>query len=230
MVDCKRTHDSLSDYIEGLLTGEQVQAIEAHLKRCPQCRDLRERVQQTMILLGSLPQITPSATFDEKLRERIRRERAKTEHRLWNRLPSFQIGRPWPALAFSMAIVVIGLGLFLFRGLLFQEEQPLFLVDGDDQRRVERLRTPTDSTNAEVPYRLTGEEEAFPNYVLPALSPQILELRREYRPFLWEPSDDQELASGETYLQGTSHMQHTVRYVLPSAYPQATMKVTTFNP
>lgn len=230
MVDCQRIHDSLSDYIEGSLEGKRFQAVEAHLKRCPACMGLCERVRKTMLLLGSLPEIAPSLTFEQKLRERTRAERARAERRLWDRLPSFRFPRPRPAFTFSVVVLTVTLGLFLFRGSLFQGEQPLILTDAEDQTKIERFTPPPESTDAESPIRLAREGATAPNYVLSGLSPQILELRREYYPLLWEPFDKQTSIAGETNGQEPAQRQYTVRYVLPSAYPQTTAKTVTFNP
>ena len=229
MISCKWIQNSLSDIIEGSLKEEKLQAVEAHIQQCPMCKNLRERVRKTMLMLESLHKIVPSETFDQNLREKLRRERVREHRRLWDRLPSFRSVRPWPAFAISIVIVAVGLGLIFLGGSLFQSDQPLYFAEGDDQW-IERVSSLTESTSVDSPFRLTSQGDEIPHYVLPALSPQILELSREYRSPLWESLVDGESIFEKDRTSGQSHMQHTVRYVLPSAYPQATRKARTFNP
>jgi len=228
MVNCKRVQDVLSDYIEGSLSKETLQHVEDHIQACLTCRHLNESVRNTVHLLGSLSEISPSDTFEQNLRVKIRAERSREGHRIWNRMPSFPRLRPWPALVVSMTLLAVG--LFLFRGSLFQEQQPLFLTDSNDQRKIERVNMSPESTSVFSPSDMDGESFQIPNYILSTFSPQTSELQGEFHSPWWESSTNDQSLSEKALMLEQWYRQNTVRYVLPSAQPQATMKTVTFNP
>jgi len=221
MAKCKRVQDGLSDYIEGTLSGESLREVEDHIKICQQCKMLSERMHSTIQLLGSLPDISTSDTFELKLRQRIREARSSERNRFRKGILSFPLFRPVPAFSLSAAVVLIGAVVFLFRGSLFPEKQPLIFVNGADQTKIERLSAPSESTGISNPYHVVNEAS------VPA---GMFDPRQQYHSPFWDVSSDDQLAAEDDWMIAPQYGQHTVRYVLPSAQPQVARRTVTFNP
>ena len=70
-----RVRNLSSDYIEGELDQEEVEAVESHLDMCPPCRTFFNTLKATIGLLGSSKRHEPPRSFRERLQERLRLER-----------------------------------------------------------------------------------------------------------------------------------------------------------
>ncbi|MFQ6091868.1 MAG: anti-sigma factor family protein [bacterium] len=229
MSDCKRTQNSMSYYLEGLLEGGRIKAVETHLQQCSECAGVCDRMQRTVEVLGGLQEIVPSPSFEQNLRESLRLERARSHHRVWDRLPSVVLARPRPAFVLAMAVVAMGVGVFLLKGSFFQRESRLFVSD-ERPTRGERVETLRESTRIGAPLRLVSHGDEVPNYVLRRVSPQILELRREYLSPSWEAHVNREYVLEQVQVRRTSDGEHIIEYVLASAPPQKRLKATSFSP
>ena len=230
MINCKRVQDVLSDFIEGSLYEKDLHHIEDHLSGCATCNTLYERVRGTIRLLDSLPAVSPSVDFEQGLREKLHAERNREGKRFPNRLPLFPFLRPRPIFALVIPIVAIGLGVFLFRGSIFQEQQPVSLATGTDQTKIERFTTPPESTSADTPYQAASGVRQNPNYILSNMSPQTFDLDGVSAPLLWESAREGQFLSGESFMDAQMNVRRPVKYILSSVQPPTIMKTVTFDP
>ena len=230
MIDCERAQDSMSDFLEGLLEPEKLNAVKRHVLQCSQCTRVYERMRRLKELLGGLPERAPSPAFEQNLREKLRLERERSGRSVWHRFPSLVPVRPKPVLVLSTACLAIVIGLFLFKNMFFQQKQPLFIVDSEHQTKVERVSTPAETTHSEPPARLVGEWNPAPNYVLRKISPKHLELGRDYLSPTWQSHFNREYVLGQTRLQWTPEGLQAVEYVMPSATPPRRLQAVTFSP
>jgi len=53
-MDCKKTRELLSEYIDGRLAVDEAAALAAHLEECGECRDLERELRATVALVGDL--------------------------------------------------------------------------------------------------------------------------------------------------------------------------------
>jgi anti-sigma factor RsiW len=80
-MNCDYCKDKLSAFIDNELSSEEHSLMEEHLKTCPSCAREAETLNQLGVLLGSIPEETPSAAFVQTIVKAavIRR------HSLWNK-------------------------------------------------------------------------------------------------------------------------------------------------
>ena len=71
MVDCAAFLTSYSDYRDGLLPAPQMEGLDAHRAACESCGRYDRIVGGGVDVFRSLEPLTPSADFEERLRERI---------------------------------------------------------------------------------------------------------------------------------------------------------------
>ena len=65
-----------SEYLDGELDGEAAKMVEAHLEMCPPCSAFFRTLKATIGLLGSSERTLAPSNFRERLRQRLRKERA----------------------------------------------------------------------------------------------------------------------------------------------------------
>jgi hypothetical protein len=58
-MDCKRVEDLLSMYIENELPGELHREISLHLEQCQPCRQLKEKIEDLMVIFPELEEDVP---------------------------------------------------------------------------------------------------------------------------------------------------------------------------
>ena len=114
IVNCNITQGLLSPYLDGVVTGAQMQAVRQHLDACPACAREYLLLRKTQQLLTSASRPVPPADLGLKLRLAISREAAQTRRpryeglrlRLENTLNAFMV----PATAgLACAILIFGL-------------------------------------------------------------------------------------------------------------------------
>ena len=112
--NCNSTQGLLSPYLDGVVTGAQMQAVRQHLDACPACAREYLLLRKTQQLLTSASRPVPPADLGLKLRLAISREAAQTRRpryeglrlRLENTLNAFMV----PATAgLACAILIFGL-------------------------------------------------------------------------------------------------------------------------
>jgi hypothetical protein len=114
IVNCNITQGLLSPYLDGIVTGAQMQAVRQHLDACPACAREYLLLRKTQQLLTNSSRPVPPADLGLKLRLAISREAAQTRRpryeglrlRLENTLNAFMV----PATAgLACAILIFGL-------------------------------------------------------------------------------------------------------------------------
>ena len=114
IVNCNITQGLLSSYLDGVVTGAQMQAVRQHLDACPACAREYLLLRKTQQLLTNSSRPLPPADLGLKLRLAISREAAQTRRpryeglrlRLENTLDAFMV----PATAgLACAILIFGL-------------------------------------------------------------------------------------------------------------------------
>jgi predicted anti-sigma-YlaC factor YlaD len=76
-LDCDQVQEISSDFIDEDLDGDAKRKVVAHLGWCPPCTAFINTLRATVGLLRATPAEAPPADFKERLRDSIRRERAR---------------------------------------------------------------------------------------------------------------------------------------------------------
>ncbi|HEY2925107.1 MAG TPA: zf-HC2 domain-containing protein [Candidatus Eisenbacteria bacterium] len=71
-MNCRSVESLFSSYIEDEISQEERRTLEAHLMGCRRCSLAMREVRATMSLLERMPEVAPSAHFDEDVFARIR--------------------------------------------------------------------------------------------------------------------------------------------------------------
>jgi anti-sigma factor RsiW len=69
---CKELVELVTDYFEDALSPRDRSSFEEHIMSCPPCRAHLEQMQQTIRLLGSIPEETVSPDAETTLLEAFR--------------------------------------------------------------------------------------------------------------------------------------------------------------
>ncbi len=128
---CREAKSSLSEYLDGAVTGRQMQALGSHLAGCRDCRSEYELLQQTQKLVSGLGRPQAPADLPLMLRVAISREAAQARQprfegfrvRLENALSAFML----PATAGLVSAILI----FALLIGLFTLPSPLRASDND---------------------------------------------------------------------------------------------------
>ena len=109
-MNCQQVRNHLSDYSEGLLPPQQIEAIREHLTSCERCRSECQTFQTMLSALQTLPSVVPSSHFNVTLRQRLDQiAQRRTVHR-----PTWQILHTrliLPALVAAVLIMAVGIYL-----------------------------------------------------------------------------------------------------------------------
>jgi hypothetical protein len=71
-MDCTSFRDKHLPFVDDALSERDLVAMERHLAECEGCRRHDTAVRRGMLLCRNLPEITPSAHFQERLQSRLR--------------------------------------------------------------------------------------------------------------------------------------------------------------
>lgn len=104
-MDCEKYLELLSARLDGVLTGEEERALEAHLAVCPECRALADHLAQLRDGFSGLEEREAPEGFAQEVMERIRAEEPKKVIPLFKR-PQLR------ALAGLAACLVLAVGLY----------------------------------------------------------------------------------------------------------------------
>lgn len=126
-MDCRIVQNSLSNYLDGLLPGEEVKLIESHLGDCSRCSVVRLDLHEIRIAARELPLHTPSRALWARLQQSIDLETAVDEPgahktvrqpgslaRWWSELMSQRFTFSFPQLAGAGALSMLLVGVSLF--------------------------------------------------------------------------------------------------------------------
>lgn len=95
---CASIEAKLVAYLDGRAKPNERHVVEQHLSTCAACRLRADEFRATWDVLGDLPEISPSPSFDAALRARIAAEPERRS--FWHLLPS-------PRLAFAVTALVV---------------------------------------------------------------------------------------------------------------------------
>lgn len=70
-MECRSVLDSLSDYLDGALSAQQVQSIEIHLHQCSPCNTIKSDLGQICVAAKELPLRTPSRALWTRIQNEI---------------------------------------------------------------------------------------------------------------------------------------------------------------
>src|SRR5271154_2729645 len=113
-VKCREVKELLSPYLDGAVTGNEMQALREHLDECAGCMREYQELRRTQQLLASMGRVQEPADLGLNLRLAISREAAETRRprfeglrmRVQNALDAFMV----PATAgLACALLIFGL-------------------------------------------------------------------------------------------------------------------------
>lgn len=109
MMNCSKVQNLLSCYIDRELPGVDMLSIQRHLDNCSECRREYQTLLQVKRLLSEMPVVSPSASLEHRLVERVLRSPAPSSK--WALPIPRQLARP---LAIAAALGAITLGAWYF--------------------------------------------------------------------------------------------------------------------
>lgn len=72
---CQQVRGFLSSYLDGLATPKEVEFVEAHLRKCPDCRRELEDLGRLIEILGSAEELKVPEGFMQELDMRLLRDK-----------------------------------------------------------------------------------------------------------------------------------------------------------
>lgn len=87
---CEMLQSRLSAYLDGELSGRDMQAFRAHLHQCPECAQILEIERITKEVLAGAPMIEPPADFEERLIAKVMSEPVRV-NRSWRVATAFMM-------------------------------------------------------------------------------------------------------------------------------------------
>jgi anti-sigma factor RsiW len=67
IANCRNTIDLLAGYVDGALTGEEQQALQAHIAHCPRCVEFFESYRGASRIIREATQVDVPAEIEERL-------------------------------------------------------------------------------------------------------------------------------------------------------------------
>ena len=80
---CKQVEASLTDYMDGRLTGREMQEIDAHLADCRECARERDSLREMQTALAGLGPVEEPADLPLRIRVAISQERARSRRSIF---------------------------------------------------------------------------------------------------------------------------------------------------
>ncbi|HVE78003.1 MAG TPA: zf-HC2 domain-containing protein [Gemmatimonadaceae bacterium] len=71
-MDCREFRDKHSAFVDDVLPGVDMDAMQRHLAACPPCARHDTTIRRALLLFRNLPEIRPSGDFTERLNARLR--------------------------------------------------------------------------------------------------------------------------------------------------------------
>ena len=106
-MNCNKTRQRLSEYLDGVLPDGERAALDAHLAECPECRTELESLRRTVEAVAGLPVRSAPVGFKGRLMARLRAEAADTADR------GDRVLTLWPRLAAVAAMFLVAAALTL---------------------------------------------------------------------------------------------------------------------
>jgi len=116
---CKKIRNLLQLYIDNTLTFGEKQIVEKHLEKCSECRAELKSLSATVRLIKSLPEVSTSPDFTEKLMSKISQIKEKERERI---IPAWQISLKslWSTPRYRYSLVsILTVAVFCFFAFTF---------------------------------------------------------------------------------------------------------------
>lgn len=146
MHNCKEICDKIEEYIEGDLTKKELRIIEAHLKKCPSCREEFEFARSVRKALKEVELPEPPNDFLERINIQLDKEIRKTV--MLKKLFSFK----------SCTTIAACVMIALFLGL---NDDNKLVKEYENNITVESTATPVTETFENEATEQTAEAESF---------------------------------------------------------------------
>jgi anti-sigma factor RsiW len=98
-MSCTKMNERILPYLDGRLKNGERRRVEEHLAVCVACRLHVQEFRAVTSLLGELPEIEPSLTFDARVRARVAAEPVKRGWLAWL--------TPSPRAAFAASMLLV---------------------------------------------------------------------------------------------------------------------------
>jgi len=118
-MNCKKIKKLLQLYIDNTLTFGEKQIVEKHLEKCSTCRAELKSLSATVRLIKSLPEVSTSPDFTEKLMSKISQIEEKERERI---IPAWQISLKnlWSTPRYRYSLVsILTVAVFCFFAFTF---------------------------------------------------------------------------------------------------------------
>lgn len=106
-MDCRGFRNKHVAFVDDVLPGEDVVAMQRHLLECERCAAHDAKVRRALLVFRNLPAIEPSSDFYSRLKTRIDSERTDAAMR-----PAFGIRGPGIGTFLSVAASLVAVGYF----------------------------------------------------------------------------------------------------------------------
>ena len=174
-MDCAKVRKHLSDYVDGLLSGRLKKSVDAHIQRCPGCREELTALKALRRKMGGLHRMSAPPDFLDRVHRRLEREGAQARKKR-RRVFFLPAGVPVGIAALATAAVAL---LFVLNVIL---------------PRMEDRVLPVEKTAFREEVAPSGEEKAAPEIARRELEPAGPEKpeSREREPEAQTADDDME--------------------------------------
>jgi hypothetical protein len=109
---CSKIQNLLSAYLDGELTSDQTDSVEAHLHLCSQCQDALEELRLMVSASRNLASVSPKTDLWPNIQRRV----VSPPERATARKPRPAILSGWrPRIAWALVLASIFLAVFVFR-------------------------------------------------------------------------------------------------------------------
>jgi hypothetical protein len=157
-MDCAKVRKHLSDYVDGLLSGRLKKSVDAHIQRCPGCREELTALKALRRKMGGLHRMSAPPDFLDRVHRRLEREGAQARKKR-RRVFFLPAGVPVGIAALATAAVAL---LFVLNVILPRMEERPRSVDVTASR--ERVPSAVEERPAPdgEPEAAESEEKAEP--------------------------------------------------------------------
>lgn len=97
-MNCRQCHNDLIFYIEGHLSEERRQAVEAHLQICGDCASFMDYLNSTLKVIDAEKELKPSPFLFTRIKARLEPERRENTAGIWQKV--------WQPAVFSLLLIL----------------------------------------------------------------------------------------------------------------------------
>lgn len=201
-MECDQIRENLSAYVDGEISGEERDQVEAHLVACETCALALAELNAYLERIGKLEEVDPPPWLTRKVMARVQSESEEKRGFYQRFFPQFLLARPIHALA-TVLILVISVYVFqaMKTGIQKPEESKEVAkkVIDDTSAPGEKRQVPGETTPEAVPRAKDEQEKAPAGTVMERAAPAPGRILREAPPQL--PPEDREKVGADRYAQ-----------------------------